>query len=522
MDPDWLGSWMGALKKLVAIDGPHASAISGIRASLERLRAFQSEGLPEGYEPRKLQLESIASAYGEILSLAPADPKGTGSMAPLSREKLLFEDIGLRLDEPIVIAGYAEVCRALGKLAHAFAPAQQANGRFSPQLHELVARGDMSFTDFLRSWTESLRGRPDGNAPDRSPGSDGSRWLRRELQDARNALRANPGNASLAEINLSSSRLPPAESEKGKRLWHTCIIQKEDDAYDSRLILNSGIEVGPVRVWSRFCDLFPTGVFEWLQASLVDPDEETIHAEIVDWNFSNVNLHPIFTKSIVLLSDRPPANFEGNILRIPELDVTRGDDGIPRLYCRRMGKFVIPVDMGLQALNWHSPVYALLALLGARNTAAADSIGEIARECLGSHTPRIVLDGRIVIAREAWHFSHSELHERRKGQALPEFFSETMDWWLAYGLPSEVFVRITPDHATKDEVLNNDKLRRRGADDYKPTYHRFDSALFLVQWERLVDKAVDGMRIYEALPASAGNMTMGSTRHCCEVAIHWT
>jgi len=516
MDADWIGAWLNFVGSFHRDGDMLGAELARLQDALRCLASTQAE--PVSVEPgrRRSQLDAIAHGYGALLSLAPAAAPESKPPAPLRRESLLFEDLGVRLDAPILLRRHAEVCQALGRLGAAMAAPVDPSLELSEAVRARAEAGGMPFLEYLRQWkpaeTATVK-----VARETSPGA---RWLRAALLRARGAQASDPTRRR-GELHLASRDFPPSEGRPaGVPPWHTCLVQPVGEGEGSRLVLNSEVARGPVRLWSRFCSLLPPRVQLWIGETLADPDGETFHAELIDWSGSNVNLHPIFTRNIVLLSPRAPAGFSGGVIRIADLELRLRPEGGPRLFCPRLGKFILPIDMGFQGLGGHSPVYELLTRLGHAG-GSSGSVPELAEECFGRHAPRIVLDQMIVIARAAWHFAAADLRPRRKGETLPEFFAATLDWAQAEGLPSEVFVRLNPDPVPKDQPAVGGPARQRRRDDYKPVYHRFDSALFLLQWERIVDKAADGVRIVEALPSCGGNLDFRSGRHVSEIVLNW-
>jgi hypothetical protein len=229
------------------------------------------------------------------------------------------------------------------------------------------------------------------------------------------------------------------------------------------------------------------------------------------------------------------------------LRLRRGDDG----------PAVFPLDLGFLNPLWRPPLFQLLANLGpacnfglqipetpqdnwetvpetvpetARETAPAAAAGEAddgaaeAAEPRVLYRPRIVLDGRLVVARRRWKVPPELYPSREAAESDADHFLRTDRWRRSHGIPREVFVSLypTPGAAPPPAPAAGEERRRLRGHIHKPQYVDFANPLLVDLFGRLVeddDPRHFSILLYERLPGRQHLAAAGDGHYVTELVL---
>jgi len=330
---------------------------------------------------------------------------------------------------------------------------------------------------------------------------------------------------------------PPAGDACSISLFSQVLPGEGEDGGPALLV--SSLVGGFGKYFSRFLGLFPDDVYGDLRLRNAAAGNGALLAEIAADGDFNANLHPPLVPWEV---DYPTAEGSGGEgrLSVDELVVEPHPRDPHALRLRRGadGSPVVPLDLGFLNPLWRPPLFRLLVQMAPaasfhlelpkRPQAAEGDAEEVAPRVV--HRPRIVYDGRLVLARRRWEVPAELFPVRGGGETDDEYFLRADRWRRRCGLPREVFVSLypfnrveraaagldeaPPQAASRDDDLTQDPdgaaepttdgEPRRGHR-HKPQYVDFANPLLVDLFGRLVEE--DGhhdfhVYLYERLPAS--------------------
>lgn len=255
-----------------------------------------------------------------------------------------------------------------------------------------------------------------------------------------------------AELSVSSEAvLGPDRRLDGNALapsWSTfCQLIPATSEHPAR-IFSPSLQVLPGlgKFFSRFLHVLPTSRTERLRAAN-DEAESAVFAEIAgDSNF-NGNLHPPLLGKLLAY---PAGDGDGSAhqVRCSDLMVTRSRVEAHALELRDAdsGRLVVPVDLGFLNPMMRPALYRFLLKFapggpsGVPLPSRLDSDAPVTDAI--THRPRIVIDGRFVIARRAWRVPHELFPAPIAGETPPQTFARVSSWRLEQGLPDRAYLRI--------------------------------------------------------------------------------
>ncbi|GAA2740992.1 lantibiotic dehydratase [Kitasatospora cinereorecta] len=186
-----------------------------------------------------------------------------------------------------------------------------------------------------------------------------------------------------------------------------------------------------------------------------------------------------------------------DLVPVNDLYVRRGDDGLPALVSRRLGRRICPVHPGLgdrllppaarfmieafgESTTWFGPQTEL------RMTADPRTDRDV------RHLPRLMV-GSVVLRRAMWMTRADRLPRRTDATTDAAWLLRLAGWRAEHGIPERCFVT----------VLDPADLGRGGrgpGNDIKPNYVDFSSLLLLLGLERRLTEPSAIVQISEMLP----------------------
>lgn len=273
------------------------------------------------------------------------------------------------------------------------------------------------------------------------------------------------------------------------------------------------------KYFSRFLGVLPPS----LQARIQDNNRhlsDAYLAEISGNSNFNANLHPPLVDHEVAY---PTGESDGHAqpLWTTDLLVEPSTRDPHALVLRHgpSGRQVLPLDLGFQNPRMRPPLYQLLSSLApacnffmqvpdnlftldevvAKDPDAEYPIPPVA------YRPRMVYDGRLVVARRRWAVRADVFPRRGERETDLEYFSRLQRWRLEHGLPDEVFlsVRVVPVPKAKgSESVSETKAHERQRDRlHKPQYIDFRNPLLVDLFGRATENLESfQVFLYERLP----------------------
>lgn len=284
-----------------------------------------------------------------------------------------------------------------------------------------------------------------------------------------------------------------------------------------RVVLNNMFQ-GYGKLMSRFFHLFDKemleGVKNWNRINI----DNFILAENSDNSYYNANIHP----QLLDFKIKPPNTFDytdsDHDIDIRDILVSYDKVGdCIRLFDSRRQMELRVIDLGFQGAG-RPELFTLFDRISNDQFLGLQFFAKvIGRNCLHvldgiTCSPRVVLDDFVVLQRKSWTVPQSAL---RSDGSLANYIIQLRQFRTKFGIPSECFVSLVPDPTVKVDT------RTRKSDNFKPQYVDFDKPIFADLLERLVSKAVNGIRIEEMLPNSRHMPRIDGNRFAIEYLIQW-
>jgi hypothetical protein len=272
------------------------------------------------------------------------------------------------------------------------------------------------------------------------------------------------------ELNLpvtvfeEAVRLAPANRRSFVSMAFFCQLLYDDRLEGARCVLAHPCSVtGFGKFFSRFLYMLPPSVTERLREHN-DSLTRDILAEIAGDADFNGNLHP----PLVECEISHPSG-EGSSAATPiaatDIDVVAPDEDPYRLHLvqRSSRRRIHPLDLGFQNTPQRSPLYQLLASFcpGPNAVLRLPPRSETAGLKVGSNTavvvyrPRIVVDGRVVIARRRWLIPSPLFPQTKPSESGADFFVRVNRWRQDHGIPWRAYARILrPQRVHSSDALS--------------------------------------------------------------------
>jgi hypothetical protein len=271
------------------------------------------------------------------------------------------------------------------------------------------------------------------------------------------------------------------------------------------------------RLYGRFLPYFNHSLtHELVKTNRGGASADCLLVEATDDHYHNANFHPALVEGTILTpaGHVPPSSVQA--ISLSELSVRLSDDGQRvDLWHAPSRKRVQVVDMGFQADR--SRLYTFLCLFAPLPELSLSVFNSVINAWYAEQKPvgtirigpRIVLDRRLIIQRKTWWLPvGAEATLPVEGDSFT-FFRAAHSWQQRYQLPDEVFVSL-PDAPNPD--------------DHKPQYIRFDNALLVDLFRRLVRKAVTVgavLKVVEMRPTSDELICIEGQRYAVEAVPQW-
>jgi hypothetical protein len=212
------------------------------------------------------------------------------------------------------------------------------------------------------------------------------------------------------------------------------------------------------KYFSRFLYTLPSFVLDGVRETNRRLTNDLV-AEIAGDSFHNANLHPPLLEWEIShpSGDRTAS---GATLPVADLDVaTDPNDPLSVQLVRRSdGRRVHAVDLGflnpmrrgpLHQLLWRfSPVEEAVLRIPdvpeAERTTHEGEGGSDARVSRVTYRPRIVIGGRVVVARRLWTAPGRRCPMVEPGESPADYFVRVNRWRYGHGIPTSVYVRVFP------------------------------------------------------------------------------
>lgn len=210
------------------------------------------------------------------------------------------------------------------------------------------------------------------------------------------------------------------------------------------------------KYYSRFLHLLPVGLADSIRCANQSLTEDILAELCTDSDF-NADLHPPLLADAIAY---PTAETHAHAtLTALELDVIAAPAEPHRLQLvhRPTGRTVLPIDLGFRNPKMRPPLFQLLSFFAPCGSFAAflpdalsDPIGDsttVGDDSASSssqvvYRPRIVYDGRVIVARRRWTVSRAGFPLRALGETAPDYFLRVNEWRHQWDIPHEVFVRV--------------------------------------------------------------------------------
>jgi hypothetical protein len=588
-EPEWADHLAAALR---LIDHAVAATVAGhLETAAAHARAYAFSGSAE----RSALLQRIYDSLN--LALQSLDPNASPPAATV-----LYEDYGYQTAATLFVDESLErATQVLGELT------RRITRVATPRSHMLGMRWffDQAFPeehaavpllafyhryakDHLRDWMERQARAQTGQSVQMEDGrplfnpfglpevarlfTASSTWHDRLLAECAASAHAEEISVELDTL-IPLADLPPDTQAGPRSASLFAQLQGSLGSKPARIVVPSAqVFMGFGKYFSRFLASVDDELTELVRRA--NEPAGAVLAEIgMDSNF-NANLHPPIAPAILAYptGDTP----EGHCaITVNELYVRRcpEDHGALRLV-KENGTHVIPLDLGFLNQNMRPVLFQLLhrfAPLGgigisipsheavAGAASHLESPGERQERSNVLHRPRLVIDGRVVIARRSWKVTSITDLAIQAGETRGEYFLRLQRWRKAAGVPRQAFMRVfykpratsadavpriddrdqfTPDEdgegANEVEVQQSAASRhsralgnavgqgQRSRDARKPQFIDFASPDLVDLFARAVSSDSDAtLLLEEVYPALSEWMQIGGERYASEAVLQF-
>lgn len=472
--------------------------LGALKTILNRLMSIAAE-LPTVTADRRRVL--LAEATEHLQRLGSHRLSAAPSARPALRpEQVFFEDVTLpQASVPMPQDQLTDLIELAGRLAgavRAASPPDDELPRLFRQVYGTTAEA-VPLTDFFEKY---LRNRPETLAKSGETGpSNPHRWA---------SLVRSMGAGGV--VHLDSHLLPACppvcrSESQFMQVWY-------DKGHRLNGVLNGQLP-GYGRMYGRFLRYAEPDLTTQLRLWNETCGGRVLLAEAADDSVHNANMHPALLAGQV----RTPLGQllpDAEAFPMTDLFVRLSPSG--RLELRyRSGREVELFDMGFQANR--SLLVQFLSRFSDQSATDfgpfCESLNALWRQRMGQATaavcvsPRLVLDGRLVVQRRSWQVDAHLEPSLRQTDDSAAFYLALSAWRSVWKIPDEVFVHL-PDAPARD--------------DQKPQYVHFQSPLFIDLFRRLLRKAVNGdgrLKLVEMYPHSGQAVHIDGQPYVCEAAL---
>jgi len=300
-------------------------------------------------------------------------------------------------------------------------------------------------------------------------------------------------------------------------------------------VLNASL-AGFGKMLSRFLHIYERATDDTRKWNLALAGDK-LFLEDTDASYFNANLHPPLMPSEIWVPGGHNSLSPEQQVPVTDLQLSI-DTGNSQLQLKHKAtnQQMHVFDLGFQGHLGRSPLYRLLESFtkadylgsyplingvnqflsnGSKNK-DAKSVSKIRLH------PRIVYEEQIVLRRKTWFVPKPLLPFKEAGESDWHYFSRVNRWRLANGIPDEVFVFVNPNRDNQNAAAENpDAYKKLGRDDYKPQYLCFKNPLLLIQFEKMLHRVPEVLKIEEMLPGSQELLKMSADRRVTESVVQW-
>ncbi len=293
---------------------------------------------------------------------------------------------------------------------------------------------------------------------------------------------------------------------------------REEQTGTVQAVLNS-VHTGFGKMGSRFLHQLPKEVTNQLITLNSDASTNALLCELDDATHSNANVHPALLPYRLTLAGHQQAHRPGGLC-VTELALK------PDPHQRQLQLVHIPTqrpvclyDLGTVLPTFRSPLFAFLSLFAMGNKLNIQPFLKgfyqpmIQPQGI-SVIPRLVLNGRVVVQRRAWHVPTGSLPPRETNAAT--FFRQVNRWRLDAQLPDRVFVFVQSKFMYEAADLRN--LNR---DDAKPQFIDFTNPMLVGLFAKLAGKCRTALLIEEMLPDAPQLTPLAGRGTVSEYLLQW-
>jgi hypothetical protein len=268
-------------------------------------------------------------------------------------------------------------------------------------------------------------------------------------------------SADAEEINIDLAALEeiaasvPTDAPRPRSFCTFCQVVEDGRAAMTRCVLSHPhFQPGFGKYFSRFLHTLPDEV----RAEVFDANAaiagESILAEIAGDAEFNANLHPPLLRWELTHPSAEDGGLEDRI-GVSELDVVLDPNDARRLKLERRsdGRTVYPVDLGFLTLQRRPALYQLLARFSSSSALqmplperlrVANGTAQSSPPPVVTRRPRIVVDGRVVVARQRWSIPNELYPVKQPRETGADVFERVWRWRHLHGIPERAYVRIAP------------------------------------------------------------------------------
>lgn len=318
-----------------------------------------------------------------------------------------------------------------------------------------------------------------------------------------------------------------------------CHLQEGLDGKQMLIMPDAKTSPGFGKYYSRFLHVVPETFQQAVRQRNLEFGDGL--AETSDDSDFNANLRPRLIGREIIYPTSSAASPVRDRIKCEDLVVVPADEfeGL-KLAHREGGATLIPLDLGFlnptmrpafhrllqkfqpACFTWIPVEQCLYALaLDTWKNARKDNAD---CELPVVETPRIVVDGTIVIARRRWRVAADNLPSQLKGEDDTSYFLRLQHWRNENRVPARVFVRAAPrlvaPVSESDSGNQKPGSQVRLRDHRKPQYVDFSSPVLVVLFARILATVRQAdIIIEEALPDPDDGWLCGKERYLTEMVI---
>lgn len=355
---------------------------------------------------------------------------------------------------------------------------------------------------------------------------------------------------SLGDLTSTESSTYPEGAQVSLAMFCQLLSENDSDHTGMMVWPEGRTYVGFGKYFSRFLHLLsPAFLAQLRQDNPSSPELQ--FAEVTDDAHFNPNIHPPILRSAITYPTRPIVSEAEELVACSEVVVDCwGATGL-RLVSKRSGKTVVPVDLGFLNPQMRPALFRLLACFqpfgfamlpvdGALHelwqhlrssrpstSSSQDENGTVASRVI--RTPRIILERKIVLARERWWMGTGDIPKFVAGESSGSYLLRLRQWRKRHGIPARVFVKLRATGAAegrKDSEQTVAFARRRRTsrkDLYKPQFVDFEAPVMVEFFERVYSRLPSGLvLIEEALPDKRHGSEGSDGTHITELVLQFS